>query len=973
MNLSANTVPIIKANNGIGKNQPTTLGKGNSINIFHQNIQSLRNKTLEIEVCIKTLLKTPDIICLTEHWLTSPEEPFTKINGYNLASCWSRNEKEHGGSCIYTKNEINFRERTDIKQVSVESAIECSCIELDRNKLLILSIYRPPQGDIDVFFESLINIFNKIKAKMVKYTVVLCGDFNIDLLSENKNKAYFIDLMNSYGFNQKIHKPTRETSTSQTIIDNIFINTHIDEEGEVIPTSLSDHHAQTISLPKAINNINTGNPKSRCFSKQKIEYFRQELIKEKWEDIYNIENDPDMAYKRFSKIFTDIMDQIFTVKTLKSRKQHTWITQGIKISCKEKRKLYIQKNKGQISREKYENYTKILKRVICAAKKSANERYIREAPNKTKATWSVVSEITRKKTNNHQSLNLDHFNKNGETIKDTLNNFNNFFINACPNINNNDDINLDHVIPNNANIRLEQTNPFEVYNIIHSLKDTKAVGIDRIPVKLLKSTADLIAEPLAYLINLTLASGIFPSLLKISVVKPIHKKGDKKNMGNYRPISLLPNISKIFEKIIYLRLISFIDRWKILTDQQNGFRKNMSTIRAMYQLLSKVLESLNNRNYVSTVLLDLSKAFDSVDYKILLLKLEKYGIQGTCNRLIKSYLQERSQCIIQNDNKTGHQIKSEMETLIKGVPQGSILGPLLFILYSNDLPNCIDDHVVLYADDTSIVFSQKSHEDLEAKIQSTMSILERWFVQNNMLLNVDKTNIIKFSYPIIEENNLIIQFEEKIIQSVSDASFLGLQIDRRLDWRPHINLLSKKIAQYSYALKIIANSINKSVAKISYHAYVQSRIQYGIIFWGNSTEVDRIFILQKRCIRNIYNLKQRESCKPLFMSEKILTLTSIMIFESVKFVCENKHFFQSCDQLHKYSTRNKSDLYPIIPTTTYIQKNVYHSLIKIYNKVPLTLRNLDNKVTYKKLKNLLLRKAYYSLGEFFEDQLIDIC
>lgn len=897
--------------------------------------------------------------------MSPSEETFMKLDGYKLASSWSRKNLVHGGSCIYIKSEVHYEERNDIKQKSIEGTIECTCVEIKSYRLIVICIYRPPQGNIDIFYDSLISILNMLKNKMLKYTVALCGDFNINLFPNNGDANYFKDILNSYKLNQTIFEPTRVTSTTETLIDNIFINKPLCIDGKVIPTALSDHHGQQISIPEASSPVTENKYKHRCFPKQKIQYFKEELLKQNWDDIYLI-SDADEAYNLFNAIYTNLMFQIFNIKTVTSKKGYNWITMGIRTSCKEKRRMYIKKIKGVITAEAYKKYTKILKKVIILAKKMANEKYLIEASNKTKASWSLVKRITSE-TSAPSSVVVEELKDNDETPQETLNRINSFFVNACPDIRTNKNVNLKYTNTNNSSIYLYPTDENEVIRTINALKDIKAVGIDQIPTKLLKSTAVIIAKPLTHIINLSLATGLFPLKLKISMVKPIHKKGDKKHIGNYRPISLLPVISKVFEKIIYERLINFLDRYKILTDQQNGFRKKMSTIRAIYQLLSKTLESLNSKQYTTAVLLDLSKAFDSVDYEIMIAKLEQYGIRGPANNLIKSYLYGRKQCVVQNIHEG--QV-SDMEDIHKGVPQGSILGPLLFILYTNDLPGTIHQHTVMYADDTSILFSENSLINQEAKITETIEALKTWFSENNMVLNVDKTNIINFSYPLIDDKKISVQLQSHNIESKCDASFLGVQLDRRLDWRQHINLLAKKIGQYAYALRIIANTISRSSAKLAYYAYVHSRIQYGMIFWGNSSDVKRIFILQKKCVRDIYNLTQSDSCKPVFIKEQILTLYSVLIIEAVKFIMENKSFFQHCDKQHNYSTRFKENLCPIKPTATYIQKNVYHNIIKIYNKIPSSLKTLNQKFVYKELKNLLLQKAYYSLNEFFEDSII---
>lgn len=311
-------------------------------------------------------------------------------------------------------------------------------------------------------------------------------------------------------------------------------------------------------------------------------------------------------------------------------------------------------------------------------------------------------------------------------------------------------------------------------------------------------------------------------------------------------------------------------------------------------------------------------------------------------------------------------LKSDSVLIQRGVPQGSILGPLLYILYTNDLPLVIDD-IVQYADDTSLIIGEENERNLENKIFNAIDILEQYFTPLNLKLNTDKTQVIKFSNRI-SNNDTIFTNGITSLTPVKNTSFLGIKIDSRLDWKYHIEYLSSNMAKYCYALKIISQNINIQTAFVAYHAYIQSRIRYGIIFWGNSSDINKIFILQKRCIRNILNMKQTDSCRQIFIERRILTLIGQYILEAVIFVLENKSLFKDCDRVHPHNTRNKHELIvPNIPNFSYVQKNVQFSIIKIYNRLPNEIIILPDRKLKLQLKKILINKAYYTVDEYFND------
>ena len=916
---------------------------------------------LELEVWLDSLKIKPDFVCLSEHWMKHNEGLCLRIGNYELKSIFSRRNMEHGGVCIYAKDNVQAEDETWVTQKSVEADIECACIVSVALKIVIVCVYRRGLGSFDVFMERLEQIIEYIVGKYREFRLVIAGDFNLNLLTRNNKNNSFIDLLTGCNFTQTIFSPTREFGGSSTLIDNIFVN-FLDFETTVIKTSISDHYAQTISFRQPqVCKAKTTYTKKRVFSKNKLRCFRQELINVDWDPILQ-NNDVDSCYNIFIDRITCQMNLVFPVKKYNVKnKSNSWITQGIRISCRTKRNMYLKKRKGLISDEDYKNYDKILKKVIVEAKRTSNSNLILNSDNKTKTTWSLVRNITQ---TSKQSTVLENFsNKYGSPVE-TLNKLNEYFINSCP-----DPVggsaNLEIISRSLESVFFHPTNANEICKCIGKLKNKKSVGDDEIPICLLKECADILSVPLTHIINLMFLTGVFPKGLKHARIKAIHKKESKSEEKNYRPISVLSNINKVFERIVYNRLVTFFENHSILSDQQNGFRRKRSTIRAVYLALSRVLDSLNDNKVTLALLIDLSKAFDSVDHVTLLEKLERYGVRGVPRQLIGSYLNGRTQCVVETE-KDGTILRSDTVSIKKGVPQGSILGPLFYILYTNELPSISCEYMVLYADDTTLIFAEENKELLLQKVVNAVDSLKEYFFSNDLYMNVTKTQTLLFS----NKNNesLTITYEDNDLESKDDVLFLGVHVDKRLDWKCHVDFLANNISRYCYALRVITNHISEKAALLAYYAYVHSRIQYGIIFWGNSCDVDRILILQKRCIRTLYKMKQAESCRGVFTDKKILTVVSLYILESVMFVHENSELFEDCLRVHEHNTRSKGDLLNKKFKYSYLQKNVQFTIIKIYNGFPVGLRGLPKSKLKFIIRQYLIEKAFYSLQEFFSDK-----
>ena len=431
------------------------------------------------------------------------------------------------------------------------------------------------------------------------------------------------------------------------------------------------------------------------------------------------------------------------------------------------------------------------------------------------------------------------------------------------------------------------TNASEVTNIVLNFKNKLSFGFDNIPVSILKCSMFSIAEPLAAVINDSLSSGIFPDQLKIAKVCPIFKSGDKSDFQNYRPISVLPSFSKVFVKVVHSRLLSSLQSNNVLCRNQFGFRKNHSTYMALIELYDKVSLAIDNNEFSIGIFIDLSKAFDTLDHRILLKKLEHYGIRGMALKWFVSYLSNRSQCVSLNG------VMSDLKPITHGVPQGSILGPLLFILYINDIVNC-SEHLffVLFADDTNLFFSHKDVLHLFNTVNRELGKLSDWFKVNKLSLNVKKTNYILFGrkyMTLSETHNVLI--DGLRIERVQCTKFLGVFIDEKLNWKKHIEHIASKISKGLGAMGRVRNIVPVKALLMLYHALIYPYLTYCNIVWGSTctSSLSKLISLQNRAVRLITRSSFKSSCNPLYANNNFLKLNDIVKFQAAQFMFKIKH------------------------------------------------------------------------------------
>ena len=551
-----------------------------------------------------------------------------------------------------------------------------------------------------------------------------------------------------------------------------------------------------------------------------------------------------------------------------------------------------------------------------------------------KKTWHCINDVIGRKKSKSSPIILR--NTDGTPIPNELvpDSFNNYYtsiasdlISNLPSSNNDFKSYLNTPIMNT--IFLHPTTTHETINVISSLKNKKAHHSE-IPVTIYKTFSHILAVPISILFNNMIEQGVFPDVLKISRVTPVFKKDDPERMNNYRPISNLNNLNKIFEKLLYKRIVSYLDSFNLISSVQFGFRKGFSTEDAVNYLLANVYDSLNNSHYSGACFLDLSKAFDTISHDILIYKLQYYGIRGRFLELLSSYLQNRQQYVSLNG------IKSHMKPISHGVPQGSILGPLLFLIYVNDLPSIFKhSKCLLYADDTTVFYDHPDLEVLCNHLSLDMELICDWFTANKLVVNEDKTKFLVFTNINIPIDTSIV-INNVQIPVTNFHNFLGVIIDKTLSFTYHIDLVSNKISKTIGILYKIKDFVPINILRIIYMSLIQSYLSYGVSAWGaaNSTNLNHLVILQKRAIRLVNNSDYLDHTNPIFYNLNILKLNDFYIIRCLKYIYSaiflNKYnFIQSfiLDQQvsHNYQTRTTDLRLPTINKIKCKQSLIYKS------------------------------------------------
>lgn len=914
--------------------------------VCNLNLQSVKNK---VDIMQHFLIENKiSIACFTEHWTTVDILQRIVPANFVVADCFSRGGGVYGGTAIILKNDQKYEQIRSIKEKSLENHIEMTSVRIVEKKLFILAIYRPPKGNFDDFLSRLnesLNILSNLKSN---HNMYVTGDFNIDFLKESRQRADIIELFESYGLSRIFSEPSRISRLTQSCIDNIFTDyDNSTYQHKTIDPYFSDHRAQIVSMPLVVSGSKLVTKMKYSINSRNIQRFKILLAEINWESVRD--NNAAKYYENFHSALQGCFDDCFpkiVVKNTSSLRNSDKLknkNEGLHKAIEAAQTIYeVRKDKASwellsvLKRHLREYYTNI--------RRYRNEMHVQLAENKTRAIWNIIRNQTGKSKENTENvsvLNAEKFNKFFSEIGEIISKQCNPSVDQASTMLRK---NKGRLSSSCQSMFLEPTTASEVSNIVCNLKNKKSGDVYGLNSELFKQIYPILSDALCEVLNMCMEQGIFPQELKIARVVPVHKKDDVDEEGNYRPVSILPIISKVFEEILRKRLLSFLDEHSCISDSQHGFRSKRSTTSAIVELIAGVTEALDHHLHPEILALDLSKAFDCVDREILLEKMEYYGVRGIALKFIRSYLTDRKQVV------TWKGMNSGIREINVGVPQGSILGPLLFVVYINDLPGNVPcEATSLYADDTSFLNITSSREELERVCNETLRVAEDWFTFNGLKLNRDKIQRLNFNLNNKEKRSL---------------NLLGITLENDLCWKGHISLLTRKLSTALFTMRRMKAISTDNVCKLTYFSNFHSVATYGILIWGHSPGLDRIFLKQKEAVRILSGVPKTHSCRELFKKHRILTIVSVFILECLKFVHSNKNGFTQVSDCHSYNTRHRDEFRSNFHRAKSTQIAVNYWCIKLYNKLPQSMKSLPRSALQRNVKNLLLENVFYSVDEF---------
>lgn len=916
--------------------------------ILHQNIRGLTGKKDLLEDFI--LQKNIKIFAVTETLLqdTIPTS-LVNIRGYVFERN-DRNNNKGGGTGLYIKQDIEYTRRNDLVDVNTEAIwIE---IKQNNSKSFILGVvYRPPDNSKYLsknFENSLLNTIIKVNAENKE--LIIIGDLNINYLNKDLHRQ-LKDNIALQGMKQIIKEPTRSTKDSQSLIDVILTNRPNNLcLANVILSSLSDH--DIISCKRKVNNIKMSDITINCRDYKNYDptKINAELSSTDWKTVYQTA-DVNIAWRALKEILTRVINEYAPIITKRVKgKRSPWLNRELKKEmnfCDSLRRKFqrTRTDSDHNAYKKQRNKTNILVR---KARSEHHKKLLKDSASNPQKFWRTIKDIfpSKEKVICAKSFLIEGVSYSEPSV--IASKFCSFFSEIAGKLKSTSIVLKDFIWSppfKNCNktyttFKFRPVTVNETYKHLKRLKRNKSYGIDNLSPGFLKDTAINIAKPLNYVINLCLSHGEIPEDFKIGKVTPIFKGGSKHHLSNYRPITVLPICSKILEHCIHYQLMDHLETHKLLSKDQFGFRRNRNTEIAATIFVDSIRRNMDAGKLTGAIFIDLSKAFDTLSHSQIIANLANYGIHDVEKEFFTNYLFNRKQQVnFQNS-------MSDIEAVTCGVPQGSILGPLLFLLNFDDVGSVLQDcDIIMYADDTVIFASAKENEEIQQKLSNDFQRVADWLEANELITNMKpgKTECMIFGTPQRTKNKeLVITYRQNIISNTSTYKYLGVNLDKSLSMSEHTNTTYKKALGRLYLLQRLRSQLTVKAATVIYQSLLVPLFTYCSIITCqmNRTYKQKVKLLEDRARKIIFKGQPAVHYIPSVdhMMKKRLCQNVYKCLNGD--VCEH---FDNYFEVMTNNTRNKNTLLrlPKIRLES-SKKSFFYCGAKCFNELPPEIRAAQN-------------------------------